>query len=83
MAIAGLALFSSIGNGLAIALSIETDREAALITFFATASGLTLFGIGSAFWGLLAGILATLVRQIRRSDSLEKPSLEKPSHEVP
>ncbi len=62
LAIAGLALFGSIGNGLAIALSDEASREAALITFFATASGLTLFGIGSAFWGLLAGVLATLIR---------------------
>ncbi|MGC1306967.1 MAG: benzoate/H(+) symporter BenE family transporter [Phormidesmis sp.] len=59
MAIAGLALLGTIGQGLATALSSETDREAALITFLVTASGVTLLGIGSAFWGLLAGALAT------------------------
>ena len=72
LAIAGLALFGSIGNGLAIALSDEANREAALVTFFATASGVTLFGIGSAFWGLLAGVLATFVRYRTHSYSLEK-----------
>lgn len=59
MAIAGIALFGTIGNGLASALVQERDREAALVTFLVTASGLTLAGIGSAFWGLVAG-LATL-----------------------
>lgn len=63
LAIAGIALFSSIGNGLAIALSQENEREPALITFLVTASGITLFGIGSAFWGLVAGAFALLVLQ--------------------
>lgn len=54
--IAGLALLGTIGNGLATALANERDREAALITFLVTASGVSLFGIGSAFWGLLAGV---------------------------
>ena len=39
----------------------EQEREAALITFLVTASGLTLLGIGSAFWGLVAGGVASLV----------------------
>lgn len=60
LAIAGLALLGTIGNGLAAALSNAREREAALITFLVTASGLTLFGIGAAFWGLLAGGLALL-----------------------
>lgn len=60
-AIAGLALIGTIGNGLAAALTNERDREPALITFLVTASGVALFGIGSAFWGLLAGVLAMLV----------------------
>lgn len=59
--VAGLALLNIIGNGLALAVREEKHREAAIITFVVTASGLTLFGIGSAFWGLLAGVLATLV----------------------
>jgi benzoate membrane transport protein len=66
LAIAGLALLSTIGNGLAIALNPETEREPALITFLVTASGVTLFGIGSAFWGLIAGTLAFLITQAYR-----------------
>ncbi|MGF1523292.1 MAG: benzoate/H(+) symporter BenE family transporter, partial [Leptolyngbyaceae cyanobacterium] len=57
LAIAGLALLGTIGTGLLTALTQETEREAALITFLVTASGVTLFGIGAAFWGLIAGIL--------------------------
>lgn len=61
MAIAGIALFATLGNSLAAALREDRDREPALIAFLVTASGLTLFGIGSAFWGLLAGVLTLLV----------------------
>lgn len=61
MAIAGIALFATLGNSLAAALREDNDREPALIAFLVTASGLTLFGIGSAFWGLLAGVLTLLV----------------------
>lgn len=56
VSIAGLALLGTIGNGLSSALHDEKEREAALITFLVTASGLALFGIGSAFWGILLGI---------------------------
>lgn len=63
-AIAGLALLGTIGQGLATALASENDREAALITFLVTASGITLFGIGSAFWGLTAGVLATATNRL-------------------
>lgn len=58
--IAGLALFGTIGNGLAAALANEREREPALVTFLVTASGVTLFGIGAAFWGLVAGLVAML-----------------------
>jgi len=61
LAIAGLALLGTIGNGLASALGQESQREPALITFLVTASGVSLLGIGSAFWGLVAGVLALLV----------------------
>lgn len=64
-AIAGLALLGTIGNGLVAALAQEKEREAALITFLVTASGVTLLGIGSAFWGLLAGVLALLISQTK------------------
>lgn len=56
-AIAGLALLGTIGNSLAGALGDEREREAALVTFLCTASGISLFGIGSAFWGLLLGLV--------------------------
>ncbi len=59
-AIAGLALLGTIGNGLAAALGDANQREPALVTFLVTASGVTLAGVGSAFWGLVAGVM-TLV----------------------
>jgi benzoate membrane transport protein len=65
VAIAGLALLGSIGNGLAVALQDEAHRESALITFLVTLSGVTLAGIGSAFWGVVAGALALFVQQWR------------------
>jgi benzoate membrane transport protein len=65
VAIAGLALLGSIGGGLALALREEAHREAALITFLVTLSGLSLAGIGSAFWGVVAGALALFVQQWR------------------
>lgn len=60
MAIAGIALLGTIGNSLAAALREDSEREAALITFLVTASGLTLGGIGAAFWGLVAGTITLL-----------------------
>ena len=56
-AIAGIALFGTIGNSLAGALLDDKERDAALVTFLVTASGLALGGIGSAFWGLLFGLV--------------------------
>lgn len=64
-AIAGLALLGTIGNGLAVALREEAHREAALITFLVTLSGVALAGVGSAFWGVAAGSLALLVQGLR------------------
>lgn len=55
--IAGLALFNTIGSSLSVALYHENDREAAMITLLITASGISLYGVGSAFWGLLAGMV--------------------------
>ena len=62
-AIAGLALLGSIGSGLAVAVAQDDHREAAVITFLVTLSGVSLWGIGSAFWGVLAGALALGVQQ--------------------
>ena len=65
VAIAGLALMATIGNGLASALHKESDREAAMVTFLITLSGVVIGGVGSAFWGLLAGSLALAVQHYR------------------
>ena len=65
VAIAGVALLGSIGGGLAVALKDNAQREAAPITFLVTLSGLSLAGIGSAFWGVFAGALALFVQQWR------------------
>lgn len=58
LAIAGLALFGTIGASLAGALAEPREREPALICFLVTASGFSLAGIGSAFWGLVFGLIA-------------------------
>lgn len=55
-AIAGLALLGTIGSSLAGALADEGGRDAALVTFICTASGMSFLGIGSAFWGLVLGL---------------------------
>jgi benzoate membrane transport protein len=58
--IAGLALLPTIGRGLHAALVDESQRDPALITFLVTASGLSLWGVGSAFWGVVFGVCALM-----------------------
>lgn len=60
LGIAGIGLLGTIGSSLTSALTDPRWREAAVVTFLATASGLKLFGVGSAFWGLVAGLLTAL-----------------------
>ena len=72
--IAGLALLGSIGGGLRLALDKEPDREAATITFLVTLSGVTLAGIGSAFWGVAAGALALAVQHWRKPRAASAPT---------
>ena len=74
LAVAGLALLGSIGGGLAVAMKDEQNREAALITFLVTLSGVSLAGIGSAFWGVVAGAMALFVQQWRPRSLPRKPS---------
>ncbi|MEX0604106.1 MAG: benzoate/H(+) symporter BenE family transporter [Marinobacter sp.] len=59
--LAGLALLGAIGGNLAAALEDVSHREAALITFIVTASGMSLFGLSSAFWGVVIGYVSYLV----------------------
>jgi benzoate membrane transport protein len=65
LAVAGLALLGTIAGGLASALHNEKHRDAAILTFLVTLSGVTLAGIGSAFWGVIAGAVALVVQQWR------------------
>ncbi len=62
LAVAGLALLGIIGNALSAALE-ERYREASIMTFFITLSGITLAGIGSAFWGMVAGVILLVLRR--------------------
>ncbi|MCY1359815.1 benzoate transporter [compost metagenome] len=78
-AIAGLALLGTIGGGLAAAVRDEAHREAALITFLVTLSGVTLAGIGSAFWGVVAGAVALAVQQVGRARSAQVPKEKAPA----
>ncbi|EIC85621.1 benzoate/H(+) symporter BenE family transporter [Serratia sp. M24T3] len=55
--IAGLALLGTISGSLHRALGEEKQRDAAIVTFLITASGIQLFGVGSAFWGLVGGVI--------------------------
>lgn len=66
-ALAGLALFAAIASALANAMAVPNDREAALVTFLTTASGMSLFGLSAAFWGLIFGMAAHLLSSTRRS----------------
>ena len=67
VSVAALALFGSIMSGLTNAMQDIRQREAALVTFMVTASGLTLLSIGSAFWGLVGGIVTQIVLNARRA----------------
>ena len=64
--LAGLALLNTISGSLHQALVKETDRDAAVVTFLVTASGVTLLGVGSAFWGLIAGGISYAVLSAAR-----------------
>ena len=64
--VAGLALVASLANALSIALKDANERMAATITFAVTASGLTLFGVGSAFWGLVGGLIVLLLDGLKK-----------------
>ena len=72
--VAGLGLMGALAGALGTAMADEGKRFPAILTLAVTASGLSLFGIGSAFWGLLAGLsaagldgLGRWARRLRRS----------------
>ena len=67
IALAGIALFGTISHNIAIAFKEPQDREPALLTFLMSASGVQFFGIGSAFWGLLLGIMVAIILNHRKA----------------
>ncbi len=64
-AIAGLALFSPLVGGITAMTKKSRDVESALVTFLVTASGVSIAGVGSAFWGLVAGLLLFGLRHLK------------------
>ena len=64
-AVAGLALLGTIAGGLAAALKDERHRDAAAMTFLVTLSGVSMAGIGAAFWGVVAGSVTLAVQHLR------------------
>lgn len=59
--LAGLALLGTLGNSLSQALDKPQFREAALVTFLVTVSGVSFWGVGAAFWGLVAGMMIQFI----------------------
>ena len=59
-------LLAAIGGALSAAMAVPADREAALITFLVTASGMSFLGLSAAFWGLIFGIAAHLLLGLRK-----------------
>lgn len=57
-ALAGLALLGAIATNISVAMGKESQRDAALITFLATASGMHFLGLSSVFWGICIGLVA-------------------------
>ncbi len=60
-ALAGLALLGAIATNVSVAMKDESERDAALITFLATASGMHFLGLSSVFWGICIGLVAHLL----------------------
>jgi len=65
-AIVGLALLSPLTGALAGAFTPEPTRFAAAMTLAVTASGVAAFGVGAAFWGLVAGLALQGLERFRR-----------------
>ena len=81
-AVAGLALLGALATALAAAVTEPQAREAAVVTFVVTASGVTPLGVGGAFWGLVAGWLMLLLfrRRPPAPPAAPDPSAAGPGH---
>ena len=65
--VAGLALLGPLANATSIALMKEDERIPAMATFAITASGIAFFGVGAAFWGLVAGMIILAMQRLKRT----------------
>ncbi|BBE46890.1 benzoate/H(+) symporter BenE family transporter [Rhodococcus erythropolis] len=72
--VAGLALLATLAGALTSALSVASEREGAVVTFLIAASGVSILGIGSAFWALLVGLIVRAVLQGTTLPSLARKS---------
>ncbi|REE94957.1 benzoate/H(+) symporter BenE family transporter [Thermomonospora umbrina] len=71
-AVAGLALLGALASAVGAAVADPDRREAAVVTFAVTASGVTIAGVGAAFWGLLAGASLLLLHHRRAAPAVEE-----------
>lgn len=75
-ALAGLALLGAIATNISVAMKNESHRDAALITFLATASGMHFLGLSSVFWGICIGVIAHLILNKPEPNSTALPSTQ-------
>ncbi len=75
-ALAGLALLGAIATNITVAMKDESQRDAALITFLATVSGMHLLGFSSVFWGICIGMISHLVLSKREAKIITPPSTQ-------
>lgn len=68
-ALAGLALLGAIATNISVAMRNDSQRDAALITFLATASGMHFLGLSSVFWGICIGVIAHFILTPRSTPS--------------
>ncbi len=81
-ALAGLALFGAISASLAGAMAVPQEREAALVAFLVTASGMSFLGLSAAFWGLIFGLFAHWLLTHKTAHATEQVVRSRPAQET-
>jgi benzoate membrane transport protein len=79
--VAGLALLDTLAGALATSLRDESSRTAAVLTFVVAATGISVLGIGSAFWALIAGLIVYYV--LRSPSETTSPPASDSVREIP
>jgi benzoate membrane transport protein len=64
--LAGIALLPIITTSLVDAMEVKDYRDSAVVTFLVTISGVSAFGVGSPFWGLIAGVIVHQLQRLSR-----------------